>query len=188
MNGGKSRDQGHHHQIGGARQVQAVAIDQDHAGRPNQQVKKGCRPTSPESPVPQPGTDQGDQRETGTDAQSEEQASGNGGSQRIEVLRHPGVRDSQVAAAHHCLGGLQQVQIGQVDMGGGDDLSAQQTDDKHGRGIQAAFHFVLDTLAESVVLTKTVWIGAFRYMIDSRQSCLPISAALPRINNGRRLK
>ena len=32
-------------------------------------------------------------------------------------------------------------------------LDAQQTDDKHGRGIQAAFHFVLDTLAESVVLT-----------------------------------
>ena len=183
-----ARDQRHHHEIGGGHQVQAVAIDQDNAGRPYQQVEKDCRPTSPEGPVPQPGTDQGDQRETGTDAQGEEQASGHGGCQRVEMLRHPGVGDSQVAAAHHRLGGPHQVQIGQVDMGGGDDLSAQQTDDKHGRGIQAAFHFVLDTLAEFVVLTKTVWIGAFCYMIDNQQSCLSISAALPRINNRRRLK
>jgi hypothetical protein len=70
-------------------------------------------------------------------------------------------------------------------MGGGDDLSAQQTDDKHDRGIQAAFHFVLDTLAEFVVLTSTVWIGVFYFMIDNQQSCLFISAALPRINNRR---
>jgi hypothetical protein len=46
-------------------------------------------------------------------------------------------------------------------MGGGHNLSAQQTDEKHGWGIKAAFHFVLDTFTVSVVLTKPFGLALF---------------------------
>jgi hypothetical protein len=135
LDGGNPRDQRHHHEIGAGHHIQAVVIDQKNPCGPQYQAATGRRPPSLESPIPHPGGDQRDQGEAGTDAEGEEQPPGHGGRQLVQMFCDPCIGDGQVAGPHHRFSSLQEIQIGQVDMGGGDDLSTQQTDEKHCRGI-----------------------------------------------------
>ncbi|GAB6908150.1 hypothetical protein JCM12296A_39890 [Desulfosarcina cetonica] len=69
------------------------------------------------------------------------------------MSRRAGIGYGQVTVTRDRFGGLHKVPIGDVDMGGGNDLGAQEADEKNRYGIKAVFHFLLDTLTGFVVMT-----------------------------------